>query len=64
MNIKENINTLTNTKALEELLFAMIYWVAVIVVILLVFYIFVKITNLIREYKSGKTRKNRDNFLD
>lgn len=64
MNIKENINTLTNTKALEEFLFALIYWVAVIVVILLVFYIFVKITNLIREYKGGKSRKNRDNFLD
>ena len=64
MNIKENINTLGNTQALEELLFAMIYWVAVIVVIIFIFYVAVKISNIVRERKNPKARKNKDNFLD
>ncbi len=64
MNIKENINTLGNTQALEEFLFAMIYWVAVIVVIIFIFYIAVKISNIIRERKNPRARKNKDNFLD
>lgn len=64
MNIKENINTLGNTQALEEFLFAMIYWVAVIVVIIFIFYIAVKISNIVRERKNPRARKNKDNFLD
>lgn len=64
MNIKENINTLGNTQALEEFLFAMIYWVAVIVVIIFIFYVAVKISNIVRERKNPKARKNKDNFLD
>lgn len=64
MNIKDNINTLGNTQALEEFLFAMIYWVAVIVVIIFIFYIAVKISNIVRERKNPKARKNKDNFLD
>ena len=64
MNIKENINTLGYTQALEELLFAMIYWVAVIVVIIFIFYVAVKISNIVRERKNPKARKNKDNFLD
>lgn len=63
-NIKENINQLGDTQALEELLFAMIYWIAVVVVILFIFYVCVKINNKVKEYKSKKSRKNKDDFLD
>ena len=42
---KDNIENLTNTKGLEDLLIAIAYWLGVIVVVLLVFYICIKISN-------------------
>lgn len=56
--IRDNINSLSNTGALENILIAIIYWLAVVVVILFVFYIAVKINNYRLYRKSGKIEKD------
>ena len=58
---RENINTLSNTGNIENILVGIIYWLAVIVVILLVFYIAVKINNYRLYRRHGKGAK--DDFL-
>ena len=58
--LRENIGSLSNTGSIENILIAIAYWLAVIVVILFVFYIAVKINNY-RLYK--KEKKERDEFL-
>jgi hypothetical protein len=58
---RDNIDSLSNTGALENLLIAIIYWLAVIVVILFVFYIAVKINNYRLYRRHGMMDK--DDFL-
>jgi heme/copper-type cytochrome/quinol oxidase subunit 2 len=60
----QNIDSLSDTAALEELLFAIMYWVAVIVVMLFIFYLSVRITNKVRAWKRKEPKKNRDDFID
>ncbi len=59
--LRDNIDSLSNTGALENLLIAIIYWLAVIVVILFVFYIAVKINNYRLYRRHGMMDK--DDFL-
>ncbi|MBR0145322.1 MAG: hypothetical protein IJM25_01510 [Eubacterium sp.] len=61
--LKENIENLTNTKNLEDLLIGISYWLAVIVVVLLIFYVCIKVYNYVQQKKSKKPFKGRDDFL-
>ena len=56
---RDNINSLSNTGANENVLIAIIYWLAVVVVILFVFYIAVKINNY-RQYRKSKNFEKED----
>lgn len=56
---RDNINSLSNTGAIENILIAIIYWLAVVVVILFVFYIAVKINNY-RQYRKSKNFEKED----
>ncbi|MBR3041981.1 MAG: hypothetical protein IKH94_04840 [Eubacterium sp.] len=56
---RDNINSLSNTGAIENVLIAIIYWLAVVVVILFVFYIAVKINNY-RQYRKSKNFEKED----
>ena len=58
---RDNIDSLSNTGTIENLLIAIIYWLAVIVVILFVFYIAVKINNYRLYRRHGMMDK--DDFL-
>ena len=60
--LRENIDSLSHTGTMENILIAIIYWLAVIVVILFVFYIAVKINNY-RLYKRN-SKVELDDFLD
>ncbi|MCR5213106.1 MAG: hypothetical protein K6E10_01725 [Eubacterium sp.] len=59
--LKENISTLSNTGSIENVLIAIAYWLAVIVVILFVFYVAVKINNWRLYSRKGKGEK--DDYL-
>ncbi len=59
--LRDNIDSLSNTGALENLLIAIIYWLAVIVVILFVFYVAVRINNYRLYRRHGMM--DRDDFL-
>ncbi len=59
---RDNINSLSNTGTIENVLIAIAYWLAVIVVILFVFYIAVKINNYRQYRRHGKVEK--DDFLN
>ena len=61
--LKENIESLTNTKGLEDLLIGIAYWLGVIAVVILIFYICIKISNLFRTRKNKKVLRDRDDFL-
>ncbi len=61
--LKENIENLTNTKGLEDLLIALAYWIGVIAVVLFIFYVIIKINNYVQQKKSKKPFKGRDDFL-
>ena len=58
-----NIENLTNTKGIEDLLIGISYWLAVIVVVLLIFYVCIKIYNYTQQRKVKKPFKGRDDFL-
>ncbi len=59
--LKDNISNLSNTGSIENVLIAIAYWLAVIVVILFVFYIAVKINNWRLYSRRGKGEK--DDYL-
>ena len=59
-DLRNNIDQLSNTGAVENILIGIIFWLAVIVVILFVFYIAVKINNF-RLYRRHKNE--REDFL-
>ncbi|MBR3537504.1 MAG: hypothetical protein IKQ49_08345 [Eubacterium sp.] len=61
--LKDNIESLTNTKGLEDLLIGIAYWLAVIAVVILIFYICIKINNLVQTRKNKKALRDRDDFL-
>ncbi|MCR4838583.1 MAG: hypothetical protein K5897_06575 [Eubacterium sp.] len=61
--LKENIENLTNTKGIEDFLIGISYWLAVIVVVLLIFYVCIKIYNYSQQKKVKKPFKGRDDFL-
>ena len=61
-DIKNNIDSLSNTGNIENILIAVIYWLAVVVVILFVFYIAVKINNY-RLYRRNSKDKDKEDFL-
>ncbi len=61
--LKDNIENITNTKGLEDLLIAVAYWIGVIVVVLLIFYICIKISNYAQQKKTKRPYKGRDDFL-
>jgi preprotein translocase subunit SecG len=62
--LKENIENLTNTKGIEDILIGISYWLAVIVVVLLIFYVCIKIYNYTQSRKiKKKPFKGRDDFL-
>ena len=52
--LKENIENLTNTKGLEDLLIALAYWIGVIAIVLFIFYVVIKINNYVQQKKSKK----------
>ncbi len=51
---RNNIDSLANTSTLENILIAIIYWLAIIVVVLFVFYVAVKINNRIQKKNLDK----------
>ena len=53
--LKENIDGLSNTGDIEEFLIAAAYWIAIILVILFVFYVTVKLNNFIQDRKRKKS---------
>ena len=61
--LKENIESLTDTKGLEDLLIAIAYWLGVIAVVILIFFIVVKVNNLVRTRKNKKVLRDRDDLL-
>ena len=58
---RENINSLSNTGTIENILIGVAYWLAVVVVILFVFYVAVKINNYRQYGRNGKIE--RDDFM-
>ena len=60
-DVRETINSLSNTGTLENILIAIAYWLAVAVVILFVFFVAVKINNY-RIYKRF-SKDDMDDFL-
>ena len=58
---RDNINSLSNTETYENILIGIAYWLAVIVVILFVFYVAVRINNYRLYRRHGKGAK--DDFL-
>ncbi|HBZ02634.1 MAG TPA: hypothetical protein DEO83_02315 [Lachnospiraceae bacterium] len=60
---RDNINSLSNTGTIENILIAIIYWLAVVVVILFVFYIAVKINNFRQYRKANKNDEKDESFL-
>ena len=60
-DLKDSLNSLTNTSGFENLLLSIAYWVAILAVILLVFYIFIKLKDFVSFIKNGK--KDSDDFL-
>ena len=59
---RDNINSLSNTGTIENVLIAIAYCMAVVVVILFVFYVAVKINNYRQYRRHGKVEK--DDFLN
>ncbi|MCR5633361.1 MAG: hypothetical protein K6F60_07670 [Eubacterium sp.] len=57
-DFRENINSLTNTGMLENILIGIAYWLAVVVVILFVFYLAVRINNYRLYKRNGKIEKD------
>ncbi len=58
---RDNIDSLSNTGTIENILIAVIYWLAVLVVILFVFYVAVRINNYRLYRRHGMMDK--DDFL-
>lgn len=54
---RNNIDSLADTSTLENILIAIIYWMAILVVILLIFYIAVKIHNVVLKKNHRKMRE-------
>ena len=55
---RENINSLSNTGTLENILIGLAYWLAVVVILLFVFYVAVKINNYRLYKRHGKIEKD------
>ena len=55
---RENINSLSNTGTLENILIGLAYWLAVVVILLFVFYVAVKIHNYRLYKRHGKIEKD------
>ena len=60
---KDNIDGLSNTSNIEEFLIAAAYWIAIILVIMFVFYVTVKLNNFIQDRKRKKTGADKDDFI-
>ena len=58
---RDNIDMFTHTGTIENILIGIAYWLAVVVVILFVFYVAVKINNWRLYRKNGKVEK--EDFL-
>ena len=61
--LKENIDGLSNTGNIEQFLIAAAYWIAIILVILFVFYVTVKLNNFIQDRKRKKSKAEKDDFI-
>ena len=55
---RENINSLSNTGTLENILIGLAYWLAVVVILLFVFSVAVKINNYRLYKRHGKIEKD------
>ena len=60
---KDNLGNLSNTSNIEEFLIAAAYWIAIILVILFVFYVSVKLNNFIQDRKRKKSKAEKDDFI-
>ena len=60
-DVRESIDMFGHTGTIENILIGIAYWLAVVVVILFVFYIVVKINNWRQYKKNGKLEK--EDFL-
>lgn len=60
---KDNIDNLSNTGNIEEFLIAAAYWIAIILVIMFVFYVSVKLNNFIQDRKRKKSKAEKDDFI-
>ena len=60
---KDNLGNLSNTSNIEEFLIAAAYWIAIILVILFIFYVSVKLNNFIQDRKRKKTGADKDDFI-
>ena len=60
---KDNIDGLSNTSNIEEFLIAAAYWIAIILVIMFVFYVTVQLNNFIQDRKRKKSKAEKDDFI-
>ncbi len=60
---KDNLGNLSNTSNIEEFLIAAAYWIAIILIILFVFYVTVKLNNFIQDRKRKKSKAEKDDFI-
>ena len=60
---KDNLGNLSNTSNIEEFLIAAAYWIAIILVILFIFYVSVKLNNFIQDRKRKKSKAEKDDFI-
>ena len=60
--IRQNVDQLSNTGNIENILIAIAYWLAVIFVMIFIFYIALKINNYRQYRRQGKVEK--DDFLN
>lgn len=61
--LKENLENFSSTHNIEEFLMAAAYWLAIILVILFIFYVSVKLNNFIQDRKRKKTGADKDDFI-
>lgn len=63
-SIKEGLEGLSKMDGVSNLLYALMYWVGVIFVLLFVTYIFVSIYVRAQNKKRGIDTKDKDDYLD
>lgn len=63
-NLKQGLEGISKIDNVSDFLFGALYWIAVIFILLLVAYIFSVINCRLNRKRTGRNKKDDDNFLD